>query len=186
MQLLLIDPRTGAPPCGGGRSAAAIELTVRERARFFGHVHPEDLLAPDERCWRWVGMTDGDRRPQISLRGRKCAATRVAYAARTGLWPDAAEFVVHTCATSDCVNPRHLRVVAVGERSPAEPLPTPAAGRRRPTRETPLTDEEVLNVAAEVRGGATDRDLYRRWRLDARALKRVLAFAERLAEGRCA
>jgi hypothetical protein len=185
MQLLL-ELRPAAPPCGGGPSAVAVELTVRERARFFGHVHSEDLLASDDRCWRWVGMRDGDGRPQISLRGRHCTATRIAYAALTGRLPDAAEFVVHTCATSDCVNPRHVRLVAVGARSPAKLPPAAAAGRVRPTRETPLTDEEVLTVADEARAGATCRDLYRRWRLDARALKRVLALAERMAEGRCA
>jgi hypothetical protein len=184
MQLLL-ELRPAAPPCGAGRSTAAAELTVRERARFFGHVHPEDLLAPAERCWRWVGMRDGDGRPQISMRGRHCTATRIAYAAPTGRLPDPEEFVVHTCATSDCVNPRHLRVVAVAARSPAEPPPAPTAGRVRATRQTPLTDEEVRAVADEARAGATVRDLHRRWRLDARALKRVLALAERMAEGRC-
>jgi len=74
----------------------------------------------------------------------------------------------------------------VAARSPAEPPPAPTAGPARATRQTPLTDEEVLAVANEARAGATCRDLYRRWRLDARALKRVLALAERMAEGRCA
>jgi hypothetical protein len=182
MQLLLIDPQTAEPIRRGQRSAAA-QLTVRERARFFGHVHPEDLLAADERCWRWVGTRDHDQRPLMSLRGRPRGATRIACAALTGCAPDAGDFVVHTCETFDCVNPRHLRVVAAGVPAPVGLSPAAAAGRKWAPRETPLTDDEVRAVAAEARGGATVGELCRRWRLDVRALKRVLLLAERMTPG---
>lgn len=74
------------------------------------------LVIPDERddpdrkqCWRWQGALNSKGYGQFKLCGRMIGGHRIAYVlAHPEISLKPSDFVLHSCDTPTCCNPRHL------------------------------------------------------------------------------
>ena len=84
---------------------ARLTLSRAQRRRFESYV-----LAPepgDDRCWYWIGASNGHGYGVFRAGRRLLLAHRAAYALANG--SPGRRVVRHTCDNPGCVNPAHLR-----------------------------------------------------------------------------
>lgn len=87
-------------------------------------------MALAECCWIWNGRRAHNGYGQTDMRGRTEPAHRVIYEMMVGPIPTGMQ-LDHLCRNRPCVNPRHLRIVTLGQNVMAE-------GSRSPQKQNSL------------------------------------------------
>lgn len=67
------------------------------------------ISAPDDGCWNWCKVTNGDGYGQLKVSGRMVYAHRLAYELAVGEIPHGM-LILHSCDNPRCINPAHLSV----------------------------------------------------------------------------
>lgn len=139
------------------------DYTAKDVKRFWSKVAKSD--DPDA-CWLWTAGTALKGYGLIRWRGRQHMATHVSYELAYGVSPGKL-FVLHTCDTPACCNPKHLflgtqqdnmRDMALKQRK--------AISRGEQCSWSKLSDQDVEDIRQTyARGGVTMQDLADRYHL---------------------
>ena len=71
-------------------------------------------------CWPWTGALRGKGYGQFTLNGKNVSPHRVMFESHVGKIPEGL-CVDHLCYNRICCNPKHLRILTVGENTLASP-----------------------------------------------------------------
>ena len=129
-------------------------------------------MAGDDDCHLWVGFKTGAGYGQTTFNGRKEAAHRIAFYLATGTWP--LLFVLHSCDTPACVNPRHLRE-GTNQDNTNDKIARGRVARGSDLPHTKLTNETVIQIREmHATGNFTQASLGRQFDVAPSIISRVV------------
>jgi len=129
----------------------AIERYLKERARFWTHVHRTDG------CWLWTAATNSDGYGLWHIAGKTVQAHRASYAYTKGPIPKGLH-VLHSCDNPTCVNPAHLSL-GTNQTNVDDSVSKGRNCRGTRNGNSKLTEDQVRQIRARYAAGESYPDL---------------------------